>query len=267
MISNYHWTIGWTIGRTARLGVLLLLALVLGGCNSGILTATPPSSSTGRPTSLSSPTARATSTNAVLPLTPIVRAILTPLPTSGVIPSATKPACTPLAVPSSLPYPGRVGQTWYAEEIVSGTVVAQETHREGNSNYQIITTYSLFRVDERVRGLPLDEILIAQRGGTLDGCTQKNSDRPLDRDERLLLFLGRYDTQASGPRPVIYYIMFGDNGMYNLAGNTAGTPTAQLIAESRQILSQPPPADLSNYWIIPLDRAPLAPLAQATPRR
>jgi len=34
----------------------------------------------------------------------------------------------------------------------------------------------------------------------------------------------------------------------------------------RQILSQPPPADLSNYWIIPLDRAPLAPLPEATPQ-
>jgi len=166
-----------------------------------------------------------------------------------------------------LPYPGRVGQIWYAEQIVIGTIVAQEVRWEGNSNYQVITTYSLFRVEQRVRGMPVNEMLIAQRGGTLDGCTQQNSERPLDRDGRLLLFLGRYDMRTGGSAPAIYYVMFGDTGVYNVTSTTAGTPTARFVADMRQILSQPPPADLSNYWIIPLDRAPLAPLPEATPQR
>ena len=147
--------------------------------------------------------------------TPTIRPILTPLSTIDLISSATKPACRPLGVASALPYPGKAGQTWYAEQIVIGTVVAQETRWEGDKDYPIITTYSLFRVEERLRGKPAIEILISQRGGTIDGCTQMYSDRPLNRDERLLLFLKFSDTQASRLGPLTYYIMFGTAGIYN----------------------------------------------------
>lgn len=254
-----------TIGSIMHLGMLLVLAHVLCGCDSGIVNATAPSSPNGSPSPRLSPTIEATVTNAVFSPTPIARTILTPLPTSGIIPSATKPACIPLGTPSTLPYPGRVGQIWYAEQIVIGNVVAQETRWEINGGYQIITTYSLFHVEERVRGVPLSEILIEQRGGTIDGCTQQNSERLLDRDRQLLLFLKRYDTGKSGTPT--YYVMFDSNGVYTVTDTIAGTPTAQFVADMRQILSQPPPANLSNYWIIPLDRAPIAPLPEATPRR
>ncbi len=205
-----------TSGGIAYLGLLLVLSLVLGGCNTSIENATVPSSPYSSSIPRSSPATTAIATNAVPSPTPTARAILTPLPTSGVIPSSIKPACTPLPTPSALPYPGRVGQIWYAEQIVIGTIVAQETRWEGNSNYQVIRTYSLFRVEQRVRGVPVNEILISQRGGTLDGCTQQNSERLLNRDGRLMLFLGRYDTPANGSAPAIYYVMFGDNGVDNL---------------------------------------------------
>lgn len=250
------------------LGLLIVLSLTLSSCDTGIASSTAPalpySSLSPRP----APITTAIATNSAPAPTPIARGILTPLPTSDVIPSSTKPACTPLATPSALPYPGRVGQIWYAEQIVIGSVVARETRWEGNSNYQVIRTYSLFRVEQQVRGVPVNEMLITQRGGTLNGCTQQNSERLLNRDGRLMLFLGRYDTPtpANGSAPAIYYVMFGDSGIYDVTSTTAGTPTTRFIADTRQILSQPPPANLSNYWIIPLDRAPLAPPPEATPQ-
>lgn len=262
LMARHHPT-----GKFTHLGAWLLLTLILSGCNIAPATAkvfpTPPS----RSTFPSSPTLNVLPTNTMLPLTPTVRPILTPLSTIDIIPSTTKPACRPLGVASTLPYPGKVGQVWYAEQIVIGSVIAQETRWEGNKGYQFVTTYSLFRVEERLRGKPAAEILVTQRAGTLDGCTQLNSDRPLNRDERLLLFLKFSNTQASRLGPPIYYIMFGDAGIYNFSYNTSGTPTASFVTEIRQILSQPPPADLSSYWIVPLDRAPLVPKPTATPQR
>lgn len=193
--------------------------------------------------------------------TPTLRPILTPLSTIDLIPSATKPTCQPLGVPSAMPYPGKVGQTWYAEQIVIGTVIAQETRWEGNKDHQFITTYSLFRVEERLRGTPAAEILISQWAGTIDGCTQMNSERLLSRDERLLLFLGFKGRLG----PPIYDIMFGTAGVYNFTDNPAGTTS--FVSEIPQILSQAPPANLSKGWIVPLDRAPLVPKPTTTPQR
>lgn len=101
-------------------------------------------------------------------------------------------------------------------------------------------------MEERVRGLPLDEILIKQAAGTLDGCTQQGSARPLNRNVRMfLLFLGYGDTST----PPYFYLMYGYNGIYL-------GPIDQGVAESRQILSGPPPTGPSSYWTIPLSRAP-----------
>lgn len=240
----------WSIYHVALLGMLLLLALILGGCGTGVMTITPPAP-TDEPIHLSSPTIGATE-----------RPIPTRSLTVGAGPSPTV-ACPPLAAASALPYPGRAGLAWYSELIVAGTVVAQETIWKNTT----ITTYSQFRVDELVRGLPVDEVRVAQIGGTLDGCTQQGSERPLERRVRLLLFLRRYEPQMSGSDRDLYYVNFRAWGISNLTANTTGTPTAQILTDVRQILSQPPPSDLSAYWIIPLGRAPLGPVSQATPGR
>lgn len=234
-------------------GLLLLLVLLLVGCRASTSPATPITIAT---------TAAATPL-----LVPTARPILTPLPTSNVIPTSATPDCLPLGVPSTLPFPGKAGQVWYADQIAVGKVIAQETRWEGDRNYQVITTYSLFRVEERIRGLPLGELLIEQRGGTIGGCTQRNSEQPLPQGEDLLLFLHLSDTPESRSGPPIYYIMFDDYDIYRLAGDITNTQQASITAEARQILSQPPPKELSAYWTVPLDHAPLAPPPTATPQR
>lgn len=226
-------------------GLLLLLALLLTACRASSTPATP--------------TAIPTTATATPFVTPTARPILTPLPTSDAIPTLTTPDCLPLGVPSTLPFPGKAGQVWYAAQIVVGRVIAQETRWEGGWNARVITTYSLFRVEERIRGLPLGEILIEQRGGTIGGCTQRNSEQPLPQSEDLLLFLHFSDTPESRSGPPIYYFMFRGFDTYSLNDNSSGTPVASIAAEARQILSRPPPADLARDWIIPLDRAPLVP--------
>jgi hypothetical protein len=177
------------------------------------------------------------------------------------------PECRPLGTASTLPFPGKAGQAWYAEQIVVGRVVTQETRWEGNRDYQVITTYSLFRVEERVRGIPLGEILIRQQAGIIGGCKQRNGEQVLPQGEELLLFLHLSNTPESRSGSPIYFIRFYSHDFYRLVGDNAKTQRASIIAETRQILSQPPPKELSADWTVPLDRAPLAPPPTATPQR
>lgn len=115
-------------------------------------------------------------------------------------------------------------------------------------------TYSLLRVEERVRGLPSDTLRSATSGGTLDGCTQTTNLRPFRQHERLLLFLGRSDREQSPNAPPLYYLNGGETGRQPIADNENLAP----------LLAQPPPRDLRPDFIIPLDRAPVAP--SPTPR-
>lgn len=235
------------------MAALLSLSLALAGCRSTAPVATVSPTPTTQPSPAPAPPEMPTSRPSLAP-TPS-RSLLTPLPSNGALAPTITPVCKPLPVASSLPYPGRAGQTWYASQIVVGIVIAQETRWEGTSSYQIVTTYSLFRVEERVRGTPFKEFLISQRAGTIDGCTQMNNDPFLPRDQRLLLFLSS-DRQAAS----VFYVMFAEQGVYT------GSAIDPTVAESRQILSQSPPANLSNDWIIPLDRAPIVAPATATPQ-
>jgi len=184
------------------------------------------------------------------------------LPTPQPVASARAPYCGGQpSVGEPITYPSLAAQTWASEQVVVGTVEAQESRWEVTGGYPYIATYALLRVEERVRGLPFEALFLAGAGGTLDGCTQRTNFPSLMRGERYLLFLVGRDPSAPFVPTTIYVVNGGEAGQQLL---TTGTDLAALLGPLRQTLTQPPPSDLRADFLVPLDRAPAAPIS--TPR-
>ncbi len=204
-------------------------------------------------------------------------ALLARIPTFSLTPSVGSPICSrdggsTYAVEPVI-FPGLAGQAWAADQIVVGTVAAQRAIWRVDGGEPLIETYSVVQVEERVRGLPVPELLVVEGGGTLDGCLQRSRFPLLNAGETLLLFLHRSDGRGSSDAPI--YTINGDesgqrrierdgNGVRWAVSGGPRLPLEQLLVESRQALTQPPPRELNPIFIVPLDRAPLAPVATPT---
>ncbi len=255
------------IGSTLRYGgwgALILLLLV--SCGKGSdqatpnLTQTPPTESASSVTSPPSSVA----TTSGLPTATLPPAWMgKPIPTPYCDAAGFRLASDPIT------YPGMAGRAWAADQLVVATVVEQSARLELGVKETFITTYSRLRVEERVRGVSTPDLLIVQAGGTFDGCTQTFSGgtEPLLRvGDRMFLFLRRSGS-PEGDEPG-YYIAGGYTGAWWIApdgriatsiNGRAQLLLADLLAEARQVLDQPPPRELNPRDVIPLDRAPLTP--------
>lgn len=205
------------------------------------------------------------------------------LPPTGYVPT-TPPVCSADGGSSvaidQVQYPGLAGLAWAAEQIVRGTVLEQLARWEpigiGDSS---IITYSLVQVEQRIRGQPVDYVIVAHYGGTLDGCTQASSLPTLYVNEQALLFLLKRSLQPSlDSKLAIYNAIGGSPGIQEITRQVDGMLwvtivdkprlVTEAIEEIRTALGQPPPK-MPQRDIVPLDRAPLAPVAtpNATPVR
>jgi len=232
---------GWPNTAAASFGSLLVLALLLGACATGGATTARPT-----PTGTLVPDWVEVGGAPAAPTVTPTAARATPATASssrGVGPTPTVD-CPPLAAPSVMPYPGWAGLIWYSDTIVVGTVLAQDTRWEGRA----IVTASLVRVDERVRGLPAATLTVDQTGGTLGGCTQRGSERPLPRDMRVLLFLGRLAPRATDADGAPYFLKWGGYGGADRPADTS-VPTAERLADVRRILR--PECRRSRFGAIP----------------
>jgi hypothetical protein len=62
-----------------------------------------------------------------------------------------------------------------AEAIIVGTCVAQRSQWDPARNW--ILTYSTFRIEKTLKGVPAQEITIVTPGGTVDGSCRRSSAR------------------------------------------------------------------------------------------
>ncbi len=256
----------WRHPRWAVSFVLLLVA-----CGTP-LTPTP-----STPPSRGQTVARASANP--LQATPAYPDLRASLPTVGPLPTQA-PTCDPggpTLVVEPVVYPGLAGQAWAAEQIIVGTVLAQEVRWESHPIWgPTIYTYSLVRVDERVRGIPEELLVVDGYGGTLGGCTQASTSPTLRDGETALVFLLKSGGSPAGigrlPR---YHVDGGQVGLQRVSPAAGGPPTSpsggaarpfsQILTQLRHALAQPPPSELDARFLVPLDRAPIAP--QATPLR
>ncbi len=238
-----------SIDRTSRyVGLMALSLTVLTGCgtlNTSVAGATPSSIST---MAASLPTPNIPTSTAIS---------LRTLPTPGITPSIRPPYCGPgVAAGNAITYTSPAAQTWAASQVVVGIVTEQEARWQVVSGYAYIVTYSLLKVEARVRGLPFTSLFIATSGGSIDGCTQQSNTPTLARGERVLLFLVGEERRAPTTPSAIYVISGGEGGRQELA---PATDSAGVLASLRQTLTQPPPSDLRPDIIVPLESAPMTP--------
>lgn len=178
-------------------------------------------------------------------------------PGTGV--AASPSACGPrFTAGHPFTFASRADHAWGSGQVVVGTVEAQEVRWDRS----YIVTISRVRVEERARGLPFATLLVRTPGGTLDGCTQRVfPEIPLVPGERVLLFLAERNAPPSPALPqtptTLYDVIGGPAGKQTLADDA---DIAALLLPLRQALAQPPPPDLDPRFLIPLDRAPVAPV-------
>ncbi len=236
-----------TRSRARRWAALLLAALplALAGCASlgGVAVGVPPSGGTPVVTPLGG-TPRAT---------PPADLALLPVPTKSA--SFTPTSCNIQVAAEPIQYRSVAARAWAAEQVVLGTVTAQEARWDPRSDSDAIATYSVLRVEERARGLPFDPLFLATSGGTIGGCTTSVSNLPrLPVGVRVLLFLTSSDRRAPVAAQTIFFPL-GDAASVVVAGTD--DQAAQLLAEVRAALRGPPPPDLDAGLVVPLDRAPI----------
>lgn len=92
----------------------------------------------------------------------------------------------------------------HAASIIVGTCVAQRAQWDPARNW--ILTYSTFRIEKTLKGMPVQEITIVTPGGTVDGITQEIIGVPRFREgEQHALFVR--NSQAG---PTVLYLEQGD---------------------------------------------------------
>ncbi|MFN8513767.1 MAG: hypothetical protein U0841_14525 [Chloroflexia bacterium] len=146
-------------------------------------------------------------------------------------------------------------------------MVRAEVGAEGQPQ---IRTYSLIAVEQRVRGEPIETLVLIYTGGILSpGCEQASFQVRVQPGERRLFFLGKGRTQ-----PLIYFSLGHQEGAGLITRDAQGRdwveangptrrPLDEALAEVRLVLAQPPPSGL--FSPVPLTQAPLA--ATPTPQR
>lgn len=250
------------VGRLGWLPALLLIFLV--SCTMPDDPAPGIATPAGRTTATSLGAQPAVETPVLLPSRAPATNIplsLDTLPTFGPTPSVRPPYCGDRAsIGEPITYPSLVAQAWASDQVIMGTVEAQEARWKVVGGYPYIVTYSLLHVEERVRGRPFDSLYIATPGGTLEGCTQRSNSPTIRRGEKDVLFLLDDNYSTVEPMP-IYLINGGEAGRQSVTGDGS---LIMLLASLRQALGQTPPPDLRADFVVPLDRAPIAPVA--TPR-
>lgn len=91
-----------------------------------------------------------------------------------------------------------------AEAIIIGTCVAQRSEWDAARNW--ILTYSTFRIEKTLKGMPAQETTIVTPGGTVDGITQEVIGVPRFREgEQHALFV-----RPSQAGPTVLYLEQGD---------------------------------------------------------
>jgi len=254
--QQHHSLIGGTMREAhnqnprwrARRWVALLLAalpLALAGCDplGGTPTVTPLSGGMSTVTPLGG-TPRAT--------LPSDLALL-PVPTQST--SFTPTTCNIQVAADPIQYRSVAARAWASEQVVLGTVTAQEARWNPRSDGDAIATYSVLRVEARARGLPFDPLFLVTSGGTIGGCTTSVSNLPrIPAGARVLLFLTSSDRRAPLTANTIFAPL-GDAASVVVVG--ADGDATQLLAEVRAGLRRPPPPDLDAGLVVPLDRAPI----------
>lgn len=106
-----------------------------------------------------------------------------------------------------------------AASIVVGTCVAQRSQWDAGRNW--ILTYSTFRVDKTLKGVPAQEITIVTPGGTVDGITQEIIGVPrFQEGEEHALFV-----RQSQAGPTVAYLEQGDYKVIVERGERLVQPT------------------------------------------
>ena len=259
-LIRYHWLVGF--------------ALLVVGCGAH------PAATAGSASPAVLPSPRTTTRTLLLASAPASAA--TPaaistrswLPGGATTPVGTRPACWAYAIDGPT-YPGLAGYAWGADQIVVGTVIAQEARWETLMDRPAVFTYSLVRVTERARGLPGEALVLREAGGTLDGCTQRGSQTALITGVTYVLFLlCQPDTMSSSAAVPTCNRLSGaaasrrveeSQGISWVTTDGARQPLQQVLDDIRVALAQPPPRLYPPSLIIPLDRAPLAPTPTPQP--
>ena len=185
--------------------------------------------------------------------TPPADLALLPVPTQPA--SFTPTTCTIQIAAEPIQFRSVAARAWASEQVVLGTVTAQEMRWNPRSAADAIATYSVLRVEERVRGLPFDPVFVATSGGTIGGCTTSVSNLPkIPIGVRVLLFLTGPNQWEPQTAKTIFSPL-GDSGSVVVVGTDA--QAAQLLTEVRAGLHGPPPQDLDPGLVVPLDRAPI----------
>lgn len=192
------------------------------------------------------------------------------LPTMWVGRPTPPPRCNttqPVITGSNDPFTfaSQAGKAWASDQVVAGIVEEQWARWELPGTEPLIATYSRLRVEGRARGMPDASLLVRTAGGTLDGCTQLvGNEASLRVGDRVVLFLRRSGDPAS--TEPLFFVVGGASARWRLTpdGQIAISPSellqlpvADLLAEVRRDLGQPPPPDLDPRFIVPLDRAPI----------
>jgi hypothetical protein len=172
---------------------------------------------------------------------------------------------------------------WSSHQVVVGTVAERQPSEWGESpnpsdptSRVIFTTY-VVQVEQRLRGQPLDTILVRQMGGTVGDCIQEHdSESQLAVGEQALLFLREEqpsDTQATyeltgGPQG--YWKVKGDGAVSIDVGHLAqysAMPLTAIVELAQTFLAGPPPdGPLAREYLIPVELAPIStPVPLPTP--
>lgn len=168
--------------------------------------------------------------------------------------------------------------TWLSHQVVVGTVVARHPSVWGSQApnpaeplRHLVFTYSTVRVDQQLRGLPADTVMVRQLGGTIGECTQTVDNEPaLQVGQRMLLFLRECEKCAleMPVAPVAYFAVGGRVGLWIINDdNTVAAPAGHLqgydglslteiALEIATLLAAPPPPSPVRDEIVPLHEAP-----------
>ncbi len=184
------------------------------------------------------------------------------LPTLGPTPSVRAAKCGGRGGPRSMgqwrTYSSIEAQAWAAEHIVLGRVEARETRWEILGGTPTVASYVRIRVEDRVRGVRSETLLVGDSNGTIDGCTQPTNLQPFQLDGRYILFLRRSIRPEFPNEPPVYGL---DGGEASRIAITDPGAAATTLAAARLALAKSPPPDLDPSIVVPLDRAPVMPTA------
>ncbi len=169
---------------------------------------------------------------------------------------------------------------WISSQIVTGEIIEERPpavatgvkgpDAQSPQPDRIYTEY-VVRVEQVLRGRPVETIHVRRAGGKVNGCTQIDiSEPPLAVGDRLLLFLN--GPRRGGMDTAAHTVAAGRQGAWLLQDDGTVAPTPhhlqpykgqvpdQIGQQIRAALGGVPPANLAPVFVVPLDEAPLPPI-------